>query len=109
MISAGIKTDVSERIAGLRERILSAVPTVCTERAGFYTGAYREHEDKPLILKRAFALETTLRGMTIFIEKGELIVGNQSSKPRAAPIFPEYVTTWIINELEEFDKRFGRT
>ena len=107
MISAGIKTDVSERIARLRERILSAVPTVCTERAGFYTGAYREHEDKPVILKRAFALETTLRGMTIFIDKGELIVGNQSSKPRAAPIFPEYVTTWIINELEEFDKRPG--
>ena len=45
--------------------------------------------------------------MTIFISEGELIVGNQSSKLRAAPIFPEYVTAWIINELDEFDKRPG--
>ena len=39
--------------------------------------------------------------------KENLIVGNQSSKLRAAPIFPEYVTSWIINELDEFDKRPG--
>jgi formate C-acetyltransferase len=45
--------------------------------------------------------------MTIFINEGELIVGNQASKLRAAPIFPEYVTSWIINELDEFDKRPG--
>ena len=45
--------------------------------------------------------------MSIFIDEGELIVGNQSSALRAAPIFPEYVTAWIINELDEFDKRPG--
>jgi len=107
MLTAGLKTDVSERIAKLKERILSAVPTVCTERARFYTEAYREHENTPVILKRAFALEKTLKGMTVFIDDGELIVGNQSSELRAAPIFPEYVTNWIINELDEFDKRPG--
>ncbi len=107
MLTAGLKTDVSERIAKLKERILSAVPTVCTERARFYTESYREHENTPVILKRAFALEKTLKGMTVFIDDGELIVGNQSSELRAAPIFPEYVTNWIINELDEFDKRPG--
>jgi pyruvate formate-lyase/glycerol dehydratase family glycyl radical enzyme len=107
MITAGIKTDLSERIERLKERILSAIPTVCTERARFYTEAYKEHENAPVILKRAFALEKTLKGITIFIDEGELIVGNQSSQLRAAPIFPEYVTTWIIKELDEFDKRPG--
>src|SRR3990172_11092397 len=80
---------VSERITILRENVLRTKPTVCTERAKFYTDVYRESEDKPVIIRRALALEKTLREMTIFIDAGELIVGNQSSQHRAAPIFPE--------------------
>lgn len=100
-------TEISGRIARLKSNILSSVPTICTERAAIYTEVYKEFESSPVILKRAYALERTLRKMTIFISEGELIVGNQSSKLRAAPIFPEYVTAWIINELDEFDKRPG--
>jgi pyruvate formate-lyase/glycerol dehydratase family glycyl radical enzyme len=99
--------EISARIARLKSNLLAAVPTICTERARFYTDVYSEFENSPVILKRAYALEKTLRSMTIFISDGELIVGNQSSKLRAAPIFPEYVTSWIINELDEFDKRPG--
>ncbi len=98
---------ITRRIAGLKEKILSARSTICTERARIYTEVYREHEETPVILKRAYALEKTLKEMTIFIDEGELIVGNQSSALRAAPIFPEYVTEWIIKELDEFDKRPG--
>lgn len=98
---------VSERIARLKEKILSVKSTICTERARIYTKAYQDHEDSPVILKRAYALEKTLKEMSVFIDDGELIAGNQSSSLRAAPIFPEYVTAWIINELDEFDKRPG--
>jgi len=83
-------TEVTERIARLKSIILAAIPTICTERARFYTDIYKEYEGSPVILKRAYALEKTLREMTIFISEGELIVGNQSSRLRAAPIFPEY-------------------
>lgn len=107
MIPETNSTEITERIAKLKSNVLSAIPTVCTERAGFYTEVYREFEDTPVILKRAYALEKTLKKMTIYISEGELIVGNQSSKLRAAPIFPEYVTSWILNELDEFDKRPG--
>lgn len=107
MISEAKTSEVSERIARLKKDVLSAIPTICTERATYYTEVYRETSDSPVILKRAWALEKTLRKMTIFISEGELIVGNQSSRLRAAPIFPEYVTSWIINELDEFDKRPG--
>jgi len=100
-------TGVTERIARLKERILSVKSTVCTERARIYTMAYQDHEDSPVILKRAYALDQTLKEMSVFIDEGELIVGNQSSSLRAAPIFPEYVTSWITNELDEFDKRPG--
>jgi formate C-acetyltransferase len=107
MISDPKTTEISERIAKLKSNVLSAASTICTERAGFYTEVYKEFENSPVILKRAYALEKTLEKMTIFINEGELIVGNQSSKLRAAPIFPEYVTSWILNELDEFDKRPG--
>ena len=40
------------------------------------------------ILKRAYAIENTLKHMTIFIEEGGLLAGNQASVNRAAPIFP---------------------
>lgn len=98
---------VTGRIQELKEKVLSSVSTVCTERAKFYTQVYKENDSLPVIIKRALALEKTLQEMTIYINGEELIVGNQSSKLRAAPIFPEYAVEWILNELEEFDKRPG--
>ncbi|MCK4750646.1 MAG: hypothetical protein KAT15_26490, partial [Bacteroidales bacterium] len=98
---------MTERISKLREKVLSAKPSVCTERAKCYTRIYRENEDQPVIIKRALALEKTLKEMTIFIDDGELIVGNQSSQHRAAPIFPEYAVDWLPEEMDELDKRPG--
>lgn len=100
-------TSISERISLLREEVLSAKSTVCTERAKFYTQVYQENEDKPVIIRRALALERTLNKMTLNIGQGELIVGNQSSQPRAAPIFPEYAVAWLMEEMDKFDKRPG--
>lgn len=102
-----VETGLSPRIHALREQVINAKPTVCTERAKIYTEIYREHEAKPVILRRALALQETLKRMTIFIGDGELIVGNQASKLRAAPIFPEYAVEWILKELDEFERRPG--
>ena len=107
MITREKTREVTERIASLRERVLSAKPGVCTERARFYTEVYKENEDQPVIIKRALALKKTLEKMTIFIDVGELIVGNHSSAHRAAPIFPEYAVDWLPEEMDELDKRPG--
>ena len=98
---------ISERIKTLREKVLSTRPSVCTERAKHYTQVYSENEVMPVIIKRALALEKTLTEMTIFIDEGELIVGNQSSAHRAAPIFPEYAVDWLPDEMDDLDKRPG--
>ncbi len=103
MIATEKKIEITERIAHLREKVLSTKPTVCTERARFYTEVYRENEEQPVIIKRALALQKTLEKMTIFIDEGELIVGNQSSSHRAAPIFPEYAVDWLPDEMDELD------
>jgi pyruvate formate-lyase/glycerol dehydratase family glycyl radical enzyme len=107
MITEKLTSEITERIAFLREKVLSAKPTVCTERARFYTEVYSQNEDKAVIIKRALALKKTLEKMSIFIDEGELIVGMQSSAHRAAPIFPEYAVDWLPEEMDELDKRPG--
>ena len=52
-------------------------------------------------------LEKILDNMTIYIEDKTLIVGNQATKNRNAPIFPEYTMEFVLNELDTFEKRDG--
>jgi len=107
MLQVNEKYATTKRIQRLREKVLQAKPSICTERAKVYTEIYRNHESEPVIIKRALALEKMLKEMSIFIDEEELIVGNHSSQLRAAPIFPEYAVSWIMKELDEFDKRPG--
>lgn len=102
-----VKYGMSERIRSMREELLGSAPEICVERALIYTQTYQENEADPPILKRAKAFKATLEKMTIFIYQNELLVGNQASKFRGAPIFPEYSWDWIVNELDEFPQRKG--
>ncbi len=77
----------SERIRKLRESALNTVPSVCVERARYLTRSYRENEEKSKYIKRALAVKEVLENMSIYIKDGELIVGNQSTNQRTAPLF----------------------
>ncbi len=98
---------LTPRMQAFREELIGAQPQVCVERALLTTQSYRLHSDKPLALKRALMLQNVLEHMTIFIEPQTLIAGNQASSNRSAPIFPEYAMQWVIDELDQFDKRDG--
>ncbi len=102
-------TACTSRIHKLREEVLSSKSTICLERARCYTAVYQNHPEQPLIIRRALALSATLRSMTIFLEEGTLLAGNQSSSLRAAPVFPEYAVDWLIREIDEFERRSGDT
>jgi len=102
-----IEYGMTERIRAMREELLNIVPQVCIERARIYTQVYKENEADPPILKRAKALARTLEEMSIFIYRDELLVGNQASKLRGAPIFPEYSWDWIVEEIDQFHLRKG--
>jgi len=92
---------LANRIAEHKRVLVNIVkPAVCAERAEHYTGAYRLHLDKPIVVRRALALALHLAQKTIWIKNDELIVGNQASQLRAAPIFPEYTVTWIEQEID---------
>ena len=58
-------------------------------------------------MKRAYMLKNILEKMPIYIEEDTLIVGNQASSNRDAPIFPEYTMEFVMNELDLFEKRDG--
>jgi len=98
---------LTTRMQDFREDLLNAKPMVCVERAKLVTESYKLHADKPMVLRRALMLGNVLENMSIYIEPQTLIAGNQASSNRSAPIFPEYAMDWVIDELNEFDKRDG--
>ena len=98
---------LTPRMNSLREELLNAKPQVCVERAQITTRVYMENMHRPLALKRALMLKGILEEMSIFIEPQTLLAGNQAKSNRSAPIFPEYAMDWVINELDEYEKRDG--
>ncbi|OOP73047.1 glycyl radical protein [Clostridium beijerinckii] len=99
--------ELTDRMHNFREELLNAKSMVSVERARLTTESYKEHADKPMVLRRALCLENILKNMTIFIEDNSIIAGNQAESNRSAPIFPEYAMDWVIDELDEFEKREG--
>jgi len=97
----------SPRVERIRERFLAVTPEICVERAKLITESYQETEAEPMVVRRAKALEKILSEMTIFIQEDELIVGNQATKPRSSPIFPEFSCKWLEDELDRLEKRSG--
>ncbi|NLE77430.1 MAG: glycyl radical protein [Chloroflexi bacterium] len=93
------------RVARLRERLLDTAPALCAERGLLVTEAYAQHQADPVVLRRAKALAHTLAHMTIYIDEDEVIVGNQASTPRAAPVFPEYLVDFLADEIDDFASR----
>lgn len=98
---------LTKRMDSFRSDLLDAKPYVCAERAILTTEAYKEHGEEPIVKKRAYMLKNILEKMTIFIEPQTLLAGNQASGNRFAPIFPEYAMDWVMEELDEFEKRDG--
>jgi len=91
---------MSPRTERLRNEWLDITPAICPERARIFTDAMKASEGQPIVLRRARAFARVLEEMTLYVRDGELIVGNQASRPRAAPVFPEYSVEWILKEFE---------
>ena len=98
---------LSSRMNHFRESVLTKKPYIDAERALLATEAYKEHQNQPSTVKRALMLQNILEKMSIYIEEDTLIVGNQASSNRDAPIFPEYTMEFVLNELDLFEKRDG--
>lgn len=98
---------LTERMKEFREEVLDEKPYIDAQRAILATLAYKENLNQPRVMVRAKMLEKILDNMSIYIEDKSLLAGNQATKNRNAPIFPEYTMEFVMKELDQFEKRDG--
>lgn len=98
---------LTERMKEFREEVLDEKPYIDAQRAILATLAYKENLNQPRVMVRAKMLEKVLDNMSIYIEDKSLLAGNQATKNRNAPIFPEYTMEFVMDELDQFEKRDG--
>lgn len=83
----------------LRRRFLDREFWIDSERAVLVTETYRENEDKPQVIRCALALKNVLEHVRIDIEEDQLLAGDVAAPFKAAPVYPEFSTEWIMDEL----------
>lgn len=95
---------VSERIQRLRDREFATRPTICLERARMVTAFYQQPSVEPFMLRRAKFFRHYLENKTIYIDDEALLAGNQASRFRSCPTFPE-ITAWLYDDVDTIDTR----
>lgn len=95
----------SDRIETLKNRMLSVPRFASIEQARIITDTYKEHEDEPRIMQRAYSLKNCLEKINISVEPEELIVGNRTAGVRYGVVFPESGSTWVDKEFETLPTR----
>ncbi|MFK5952111.1 MAG: formate C-acetyltransferase/glycerol dehydratase family glycyl radical enzyme [Desulfobacterium sp.] len=95
----------SNSLDDLKKSYLSSQPELFPERAILITESYRKYAGLPVILQRGHAFKNILENMSLHIEKGELFLGNPSSKGRCPIVSPEFGAGWIDRELDLFADR----
>lgn len=98
---------LTPRMKEFREQVLDKKPYIDAQRAVLATETYKANQHQPAVMKRALMLKNILEKMSIYIENQTMIVGNQASSNKDAPIFPEYTLEFVMNELDTFEKRDG--
>lgn len=98
---------LTSRMQHYREAVLNKKPYICGERALLVTESYQKYQNQPTVVKRALMLKNILEKMSIYIEEETMIVGNQASSNKDAPIFPEYTLDFVLDELDLFEQRDG--
>ncbi len=91
---------MNERIRVLRKKLFDVEHTICAERARLFTESMKTTEGLDNAIRRATGFAHVLSNMSLYIGDEELIVGNQASRPKAAPVYPEYSIRWVCKEFE---------
>ena len=96
---------LTTRVQRLKREFIDQPKSICAERANLITQSYQETEGEHPYIRRAKALEHILSNIHIYIRDGELLVGNQASRPAAASVFPETGANWVLEQLDTFESR----
>ena len=94
---------MTDRVARLRQRSVSARPSISVERARLLTQFYSTDATASPVLRRAKALAYLMRNKAIYIGDDELIVG-RGPEPAATPTYPE-LTCHSLEDLQILNSR----
>ncbi|UCB44090.1 MAG: hypothetical protein JSV77_05505 [Dehalococcoidales bacterium] len=98
---------MNPRIAKLREGLQVDKLPISSEKARLLTESFKQTGGQPQIIRRARALANTLDKISIFIDNGELIVGNAAIRPMGLEIDYDY-GIWSQEEIDSI-KQEGYT
>lgn len=96
---------LNERVAKLKENLISSKPKIYLERALLATESYKTSEGLSMEIRKAKMLEHILDNITINIREGELIVGNKTEGVRCSPLYPEIDCGWLEQEMDTISTR----
>jgi pyruvate formate-lyase/glycerol dehydratase family glycyl radical enzyme len=71
------------------------------ERGKLLTASFKETEGLPVPIRRAKAFQKIVTEIPIYIDEGQLLVGDFGARPMAAEWLPEYYVDWVITEFEQ--------
>ncbi|WP_022667113.1 trans-4-hydroxy-L-proline dehydratase [Desulfospira joergensenii] len=97
---------MNSRVERLRQKSLDRKVTLSHERAELVTQFYKTQPGvgKSVPVQRALCLKHILSTKKIFIDDGELIVGERAPQPKAVPTYPE-ICLHSLEDLEVLDTR----
>ncbi|HDP95069.1 MAG TPA: glycyl radical protein [Candidatus Aminicenantes bacterium] len=97
---------MNERIRRLRRQSQRTHPCISTERARLLTEFCADpmHAAMPAAVLRGSAFRHIMENKTLFLDKGELIVGERGPFPRATPTYPEI----CLHSLQDLDTLHSR-
>ncbi|HWQ47270.1 MAG TPA: pyruvate formate lyase family protein, partial [Longilinea sp.] len=96
---------ISPRVQQLRNQSMQAVESLSVERAALMTAFYQQ--DLGLLstpVQRAMSFAYLMEHRTLYLNVGELIVGEKGHAPKAAPTFPE-LCTHSLDDLDILNSR----
>ena len=105
IIASIMHLNMTARVEQLRADMLAEERYASIEQAVIVTKVYKENEEQPVCIRRALALQESLRRIGIRIDPGEMIVGNRTAGVRAGVIFPESGLSWVDAEIEDLYER----
>lgn len=95
----------SKKVEFLKKRLRDTIPSISVERARLVTEFYRIPSIESPITRKAYLLEYLLKNMTIFINPESIFVGDHGERYRSVPVYPEWGSNWILEDIDTFDTR----
>lgn len=94
-------TPSTDRTRRMKERFMNAKCKMDMEAPIAYTKAWREHEGKPLYVRRGLAYKYMLEHLTPVIREDELITMSKTRYDRGATQVPQFATDFMISFLTQ--------